>query len=206
MRMCQKCGRMKNAETQFYQYKNKEKTELCKDCLTMHIDNYDPNTFLWLLEKMDVPYVPEEWNVLRERAAAKNPLLNGMSVFGKYLSKMKLKQWKDYGWADTEKIQARNAEQKKLLAEQQKQYDEELKQQLDNGEITDAEFKTMTSATTQHEDFLTNPERYIPGAKDAYSNPDTYIDESLIDVGADLTEDDKVYLAMKWGRLYKPSE
>lgn len=206
MRMCQKCGRMKNADTQFYQYKNKEKTELCKDCLTMHIDNYDPNTFLWLLEKMDVPYVPEEWNVLRDRAAAKNPLLNGMSVFGKYLSKMKLKQWKDYGWADTEKIQARNAEQKKLLAEQQKQYDEELKQQLNNGEITDAEFKTMTSATTQHEDFLMNPERYIPGANDAYSNPDTYIDESLIDVGADLTEDDKVYLAMKWGRLYKPSE
>ncbi len=92
MRMCQKCGRMKNADTQFYQYKNKEKTELCKDCLTMHIDNYDPKTFLWLLEKMDVPYVPEEWNVLRDRAAAKNPLLNGMSVFGKYLSKMKLKQ------------------------------------------------------------------------------------------------------------------
>ena len=46
MRMCQKCGRMKNADTQFYQYKNKEKTELCKDCLIMHIDNYDPKTFL----------------------------------------------------------------------------------------------------------------------------------------------------------------
>lgn len=206
MRMCQKCGRMKNADTQFYQYKNKEKTELCKDCLTMHIDNYDPSTFLWLLEKMDVPYVPEEWNVLRDRAAAKNPLLNGMSVFGKYLSKMKLKQWKDYGWADTEKIQARNAEQKKLQAEQQKQFDEELKQQLDSGEITDAQFKTMTSATAQHEDFLMNPERYIPGAENSYSNPDTYIDESLIDLGGDLTQEDKIYLAMKWGRLYKPSE
>ena len=206
MRMCQKCGRMKNADTQFYQYKNKEKTELCKDCLTMHIDNYDPSTFLWLLEKMDVPYVPEEWNVLRDRAAAKNPLLNGMSVFGKYLSKMKLKQWKDYGWADTEKIQARNAEQKKLQVEQQKQFDEELKQQLDSGEITDAQFKTMTSATAQHEDFLMNPERYIPGAENSYSNPETYIDESLIDLGGDLTQEDKIYLAMKWGRLYKPSE
>ena len=37
--------------------------------------------------------------------------MNGMSVFGKYLSKMKLKQWvnpetgKYYGWADTEKLQ-----------------------------------------------------------------------------------------------------
>ena len=55
----------------------------------------------------------------------------------------------------------------------------------------------MTSATAQHEDFLMNPERYIPGANDVYSNPDTYIDESLIDVGAELTEEDKKYLAMK---------
>jgi len=28
----------------------------------------------------------------------------------------------------------------------------------------------------------------------------------LIDLGADLTNDDKIYLAMKWGRLYKPAE
>jgi hypothetical protein len=46
---------------------------------------------------MDVPYIPEEWNILRDRAFKKNPLLNGMSVFGKYLSKMKLNQFKEYG-------------------------------------------------------------------------------------------------------------
>ena len=41
---------------------------------------------------MDVPYIPEEWNVLRDKAYAKNPnAMNGMSVFGKYLSKMNLK-------------------------------------------------------------------------------------------------------------------
>ena len=60
---CEKCGRTMD-ELKFYTYKNGKKTEMCKDCLTMHIDNYDPNTFLWLLEKMDVPYVPSEWNVL----------------------------------------------------------------------------------------------------------------------------------------------
>jgi hypothetical protein len=90
-------------EGQFYTYKNGEKTELCKKCLTMHIDNFDPSTYLWLLEKMDVPYVPSEWNTLRDAAFAKNPKkMNGMSVFGKYLSKMRLKQWKDYGWSDSE--------------------------------------------------------------------------------------------------------
>ena len=57
---CEKCGRTMD-EIKFYTYKDGRKTEMCKDCLTMHIDNYDPSTFLWLLEKMDVPYVPAEW-------------------------------------------------------------------------------------------------------------------------------------------------
>jgi hypothetical protein len=91
-KLCQKCGKMRDEDLKFYTYKNGEKTEMCKDCLTMHIDNFDENTFLWLLQKMDVPYVPEEWNSLRDKAFAKNPNLNGMSVFGKYISKMKLKQ------------------------------------------------------------------------------------------------------------------
>ena len=62
--------------------------DLCKKCLTMHIDNFNPETFLWILQDMDLPYIPEEWNVLRDRAFAKNPNLTGMSVFGKYLSSL----------------------------------------------------------------------------------------------------------------------
>jgi len=31
--------------------------------------------------------------------------MNGMSVVGKYLAKMRLKQWSKYRFADTEKIQ-----------------------------------------------------------------------------------------------------
>ena len=31
-------------------------------------------------------------------------------------------------------------------------------------------------------------------------------EDDLIDLGEELTEDDKKYLAMKWGRLYKPAE
>jgi len=55
---------------------------------------------------MDVPYIPEEWNILRDRAYAKNPQkMNGQSVIGKYLSKMKLKQFKQYGWADSVRLQ-----------------------------------------------------------------------------------------------------
>ena len=97
-RVCLKCGKTMDEATQFYTYKNGDKTSMCKKCLTMHIDNKDPETFLWILKDMDVPYVPAEWNVLYERAYAKDKnKINGMSVIGKYLSKMKLKQWKEYG-------------------------------------------------------------------------------------------------------------
>jgi hypothetical protein len=54
---------------------------------------------------MDVPYAPWVWNRIRDKAYAKNPRLTGASIIGKYFSTMKLKQWKNYGWADTAKIQ-----------------------------------------------------------------------------------------------------
>jgi hypothetical protein len=54
---------------------------------------------------MDVPYVPVEWNVLRDKAFEKAghnlAKMNGMSVFGKYLSKMRLNQFKDKHWSDS---------------------------------------------------------------------------------------------------------
>ena len=97
---CEKCEKVMD-ESQFYTYKDGRKTEMCKKCLTMHIDNFDESTFVWILEKMDIPYIPGEWNVLRDRAYAKDPSkMNSMSVIGKYISKMKLKQWKNFTCAE----------------------------------------------------------------------------------------------------------
>ena len=31
-------------------------------------------------------------------------------------------------------------------------------------------------------------------------------ESSLVDLGADLSDEDKIYLAMKWGRLYTPAQ
>ena len=203
---CQKCGKTMKID-QFYQRKDGSKMDLCKKCLTMHIDNFNPETFLWILEDMDIPYVPVEWNVLRDRAFAKNPNLNGMSVFGKYLSKMKLKQWKDYGWADSEKLQAINEERNKIVAMQRQEYEDNLKKQLESGDISEAQYKTLVSTSTQNQEQM-----YIESDVDSdYENPygdgSAFIpEEDLIDVGEKLTKEDKIYLAMKWGRLYKPIE
>jgi hypothetical protein len=34
----------------------------CKKCLTRHVDNYNPDTYLWILQEIDVPYIPDQWN------------------------------------------------------------------------------------------------------------------------------------------------
>ena len=206
-KLCQKCGKMLDEDTQFYTYKNGEKTEMCKKCLTMHIDNWDPSTYLWLLEKMDVPYVPIEWDVLRDRAFAKNPNLNGMSVFGKYLSKMKLKQWKNYGWADSDRLQALNEEKRSAQEAERAAFDAEIKEKFEAGEISEAEYKTMVSAQTQHEEYVNAPIIHPNTTMDRYYDENTSIVNSQLDNSvAQLTSDDKIYLAMKWGALYKPQE
>ena len=208
-RLCVKCGKSMDENTQFYTYKNGDKTDMCKKCLTMHIDNFNPDTFLWLLEKMDVPYVPEEWNVLRDRAFAKNPNLNGMSVFGKYLSKMKLKQWKEYSWADTERLKALKEERNKLQIAEKEKFEAQIKEQFDNGEITEAQYKTLMSTETQNEDYYmgTGPVLHMPAMADNPYQESNFIDASLLpDPATQLTEDDKIYLAMKWGRLYTPAD
>jgi Zn-finger protein len=57
--LCEKCGKTKN-DNQFYTYRNGDKVEMCKDCLTMHVNNFEPDTFLWILQKLDVPYIETE--------------------------------------------------------------------------------------------------------------------------------------------------
>ena len=209
---CEKC-RKTMSDVNFYTYKNGTKAELCKSCLTMHINNWEPETFLWLLEKFDVPYIEAEWNILRDRAYAKDPYkMNGMSVFGKYLSKMKLKQWMKYTWADTERLKAEAEEKAKLYGNANQINSEEIekmKEAYENGEITEAQYKTYAEIHAPEPTFgMSSPyATQPPSAPSPYPvNDNPFEQVEIIDVGADLTQEDKIYLAMKWGRLYSASD
>ena len=226
---CSRCGK-KMAEINFYTYRDGSKCEMCKACLTAFIDNFDPSTFVWILEKMDVPYIPQEWNSLRDRAYAKDPLkMNGMSVIGKYLAKMKLKQWNSYYFKDSDRIQEQlykeDDNKQKKTEQQKKQFQEQIKEKFDKGQISQAEYKTLVSTETQNEDFnatfrgdaitgvnisninQNNPYMQALGQlKNPYQQGNFIPESDLTDLGADLTQQDKVYLAMKWGRLYTPSQ
>ena len=204
---CEKCNKWMG-ENEFFTYKDGSKTEFCKQCLTMHIDNFDESTFLWLLKKMDVPYIPAEWNTLRDRIYEKDPSkLKSGSVFGRYLSKMKLKQWRQYGWEDTEKLQEEYAETAAKHEEEARQREQEAKEKFDNGEISEAEYKTLLTASTKHKDApaVAVPVGQLPGSV-GFDESQFMSEDELGDPGAELTQDDKIFLAMKWGRLYKPSE
>lgn len=214
------CSRCKKTlgEARFYTYKDGSKVELCKDCLSAHVNNFEPDTFLWILEKMDVPYIPWEWNSLRDKKYQEDPVkgTGGPAVLGKYLAKMKLKQWcdketgKPYTWADSERLQKELGQPEELTEEEKAEEaarEQEIKEMYENGTISEAEYKTLVSTETQKE----ATEEKFPGGEpfvDGFAAFDSqYMSEDeLPDPAAELTEEDKIYLALKWGRLYKPNE
>ena len=198
---CEKCNRTMNAD-QFYGSNNTDKypegkLHKCKKCMTMHVDNFNPDTYLWILQECDVPYVPEEWNKLLASYGKDRSKLTGTTIVGRYLSKMKLKQFRDYRWKDTEFLQ--EVANKKI--------EETMKRQgYEAAEIAQA----LATASVP----IPQGEIEIPVYKDTNDNPflssgDDYFAEQsggADDFVDDLTEEDRTYLRLKWGKTYKPEE
>lgn len=215
------CSRCKKtmSEIKFYTHPDGSKDEMCKDCLCAHVNNFEPDTFLWILERMDVPYIPPEWNKLRDDAYRKDPSkIGGPAVLGKYLSKMKLKQWvnpetgKPYRWADSEEVLKKKyaiAEKTEEEKAEEEAYVESLKEQLEQGLISEAEYRTLAPTEKQVQEDIVFPSMDTPTPPPQQGGfmEDNFLSEAdLPDYAADLTDEDKIYLALKWGRLYKPSE
>lgn len=193
----------------FYTYKDGTMSHMCKKCLTMHIDNFDPDTFTWLLKEFDVPWIPSEWNTLRDKAFAKDPnkAQTSSAIFGKYLSKMKLKQWNIYGWADTEKIQEKNKVKDQQRAKDDQVIVDDLRKKLASGEITEAQYQTLMPTPVLNEEYKPATSADLDAAAGNPFQESQFIDEKdMPDPAADLTDEDKIKLAVKWGRLYKPNE
>ena len=202
--------------TQFYtsndltKYPNDGKLKQCKKCLTMHVNNWDPQTYLWILQEVDVPYIPKQWNQLLLDYTRDGRKITGMTILGRYLSKMKLNQYKEYRWKDTEYLQ--NIANK------------EIRETMQNNGYSAAEIDEAISKASVAipEGVLEEPppiksnldlstlgvfdlDQYKPKDQlqdaEAQEPPD---DEPLYE--NDLTEEDIKYLKLKWGKSYKPDE
>ena len=162
----------------------------------MHIDNFNPDTYLWILQECDVPYVPDEWNKLLQSYAKDRSKLTGMTIIGRYLSKMKLKQYRDYRWKDTEFLQ--EVANKKIEETMKRQGYEaaEIAQAIATSTIPVPQAPLQEPVYVEENPFLASGNEDYFG--EVNGGQDDFID--------DLTEEDKTYLRLKWGKTYKPEE
>ena len=188
---CKTCNRTMD-ENQFYQTKRLDKypegfLPECKKCLTRHVDNWDPKTYLWILEDIDVPYIEEEWTTLLDRYAKDPRKTTGMTILGRYLSKMRMKQFSSYTWADTDRLREEmNAKKAEVMA----------RQGYTGEEIENA---IQTGTMPEKPDDFKAAEAESQGAAPIDLNAPDFFDD-------DLTEEDKKYLTLKWGKAYRPYE
>lgn len=193
---CKTCNRTMD-ESNFYTSKNLEKypndgkLHQCKKCITMHVNNWDPETFTWILQEIDVPYVPDEWNKLLLKYGQNKEKLTGMTILGRYLSSMKLRQWKDFRWADNEHIQEiANAKMKQAMTHAGYQ----------PGEIAIA-IEKASAAIAQP---VVQPDE--DSFKDMAPAAEDYFEIGAPEIDLDLSEEDITYLRLKWGKSYRPEE
>lgn len=199
---CKKCGRTLSGDN-FYTSNNLEKypddgkLDQCKKCITMHVDNWNPDTYLWILKEIDVPYIPDEWNKTLQSYAKDNKKITGMTILGRYLSKMKMVQYNKWRWEDTEYLQE--------LAN--KKIEETMKRQgYSMSEIDDVIQKGIHTIPDKIEPpplEENDPMPFAPSYSDYFADQSGASED---DLAADLTDEDKKYLRLKWGKAYKPEE
>lgn len=210
-RFCPKC-RKTMADINFYKRRNGEFFDLCKACATLHINNFEPDTYTWLLKDLDFPYVPSEWDTLRDRAYQKDPYkMTGMTVIGKYISKMRLKNWKEFGWADSDMLVEQQAAKAALYGSNAQKAEAQMKEMEEaykRGEINESQWLTYKGYAAPEPGGCVPPSEEAPVSQpSAYPvNENPFEQVELPDVHENLTEEDKVYLALKWGRLYSADE
>ena len=197
---CEKCKRTMSAD-QFYasnnldKYPNEGKLKQCKKCITMHVDNWNPETYLWILQECDVPYIPEEWHKLMSSYARDKSKVTGMTILGRYLSKMKLNQWKKYRWEDNEFLQEQADAKTRETMERQGYKQSEIDTVLQEGRFVIPEGELVEPVYAESE-----PE----GVQEDYFAQQCAAPEVNIDL--ELTDEDLTYLCLKWGKTYRPEE
>lgn len=205
---CEKCRRtMSDKEfygTNWIEKYPSGKLNQCKKCVTMHVNNWDPSTYLPILQECDVPYVQREWDKLLADYGSDPKKVTGTTILGRYLSKMKLVQYRDKRWKDNEII--RRLEEKKMREAM-------IHQGYSSAQIDEAIANQMVKVPTEHLD-LEEPK--LPGListnqpvaaqapiGDGYTSA-TYDDRS--ELGIELSDEDIIYYRTKWGKTYKPDE
>lgn len=143
---CSKCGRMRPA-TEFYKLKNGARYDVCRQCLTQYVDCKKPNTFLWILKELDIPFIESAWISVAKKAYMRDPQkFKSASVLGRYIRTMMTGDWRKMSWSDTVLANKDRGAASFLGGKTKEEVDAhnaEVKKQLDAGEISEAKYKML---------------------------------------------------------------
>lgn len=107
-RTCPKCGRTLE-EIKFFSYRDdrKKKYPICKDCIKMYIDDYNPDTFVKYIKEFNDPWSPTLWNKMlkKEEIRRKEQKRLYSSIIGKYLSYVRLKGFQAFTWKNSDQFE-----------------------------------------------------------------------------------------------------
>ena len=192
---CQKCHKTLD-EKEFYSTKRKDKyptgrLSYCKKCATMHIDNWDPETYKWILEEIDVPYIKEEWDNIIEKQLAEHKQITSLSILGRYLALMRIKQYASKHWEDSAAIEEERRQTKIQNMRAQGCSDEEIEKEL---QIDQTPKRPIDLVQAEEGEEVEPPE---------YEDPPMDPED---EIGNQLTDEEKLMLRLKWGSDYRPSE
>lgn len=211
---CEKCKLTMN-ETEFYTSYNTErfppkgKLHQCKKCITMMVDPWEEDTYIDILEMLDMPYIKNKWNQVIKNCmeASKEPdhAITGTQVMGRYLSMMRLSQWRKYRWSDNEKIREERAAEIRSSMEGAGFSEPDILKAIAEDEIPVLPPKKLKSVLG----IRVGSEEEGDSDQPAAADPSSFVSPIEVepDIAEDsLTEEDKTYLKLKWGRGYRWDE
>lgn len=228
--ICEKCGRNLPVEshTAFWRKRTGGYATVCKECMTKGKDPRDEQQFLPLLKELDFPYVEKTWVLQFNRAYKQNPdNVDVIKFFGRYLRSLNLASSTGAGKGfdateELNKLPDSKASKSMYTSDDIGQIIKEEAEELAAMRLKEEKKKAKEAAkeTAQEEPPKRKrgrpPKEKTEKAEEAQpanvltpQTPPAYIATLGIDeenIANELTDEDKKYLALKWGMLYKPSE
>ena len=125
--------------------------------------------------------------------------MTGVTILGRYLAKMKLKQWKDYRWKDTEFIQQLANNRIEQTMKRQGYDIQEITTAINNASagLPGEEIAEPPIQLTEH-----LPMYQQNHEEDYFDRQSGFSDNDFIE---DLTDEERLMLRLKWGK-YRPEE
>lgn len=154
----------------------------CKTCISLKVDDTDVLTFLPYLKEIDLPYMPGKWRELVQKKPA-----GGASILGKYVSMMRMNQYKKYFWRDTENLVEEERSALMAAFRQDEMSETEAEQAVERtqslSDIQGVQMRTMTNTPPAAAMYGLTPET------SKYGLTQEEIDEYKLRWGEDYSED-----------------